>query len=626
VGASHTNWHHKPPADVGRDRTSVDGGLRRWLGRTLVAALALASAIASAKPGLDDDLARLLAEEQLAGLVYATVDGEATRVGAIGLARVAQGELMRAEHRVLLGSVAKTITALGVLRLVTQGRLDLDAPLAGVLPDLPIDNRWAATSPLRVRHLIDMNGGFDDIRLRHFFSTRNTPDQALAQAVDDDVALLRLRTEPGRAFSYSNTSFHLTGMVIEAVAGERYEDFLDREVLQAIGMHASSTRFPDPARDAPLSSGHLDAGEPAAPIPVAVRPAAQFLTTAADMATLMRFLLGNGTVDGRVVVRTDLLRAMGQAAGTDAASAGLATGYGLGLFTRDRHGAVGLCHGGSIAGWRAMFCIFPDSGRGFFAAHNTDREGAGYERFDARFVEQLGVARPLPPAPANAAPVGERRWSGRYVPAPSRLSLTTLADHLFGTWVLDLAATPPTLAPASGPVRALQALGDRRYRQDDRQQATFALTEAADGTPVLSASYLTLRPIGRFEFGALWAVTAGGVLALLYFLAAPPWRRRTIRGACYEPGFVVALALLLSIGALALQPWQRLGEPTAASVLLALVSVALPIAALWELVGAWRKRRTLGAPRVRPVAALALLALVGLLASFGLWPIAIWRL
>lgn len=596
----------------------------RWLGRVLLAVLSLSSTAAAADSRLDDELARLLAEEQLAGLVYATIDGEATTLGAAGLADVAQGEPMRAEHRVLLGSVAKTVTALGVLRLVTRGRLDLDTPMASVLPDLAIDNRWATTNPLRVRHLIDMNGGFDDIRLRHFFSTRITPDQPLAQAIDGDAALLRLRTPPGSAFSYSNTSFHLAGMLIEAVTGERYEAFLDREVLRAIGMHASSTRFPDAARDAPLASGHLDAGEPAAPTPVAVRPAAQFTTTAADMATLMRFLLGDGTVDGGVVVRTDLLRAMGQAPGTDASRAGLASGYGLGLFTRDRHGAVGLCHGGSIAGWRAMFCVFPGTGRGFFAAHNTDREGAGYDRFDARFVEHLGVGRPAPPAPDRAAPPEERRWSGRYVPAPSRLSITTLADHLFGSWVLDLDAVPPTLAPASGPMRGLESLGARLYRQDDRLQATFALTEAADGTPTLSASYLTLRRIGTLEFATLWAITAGGGLALLYFLLAPLWRRRRVRAAWIEPGFVVAVALLLSLGALALQPWQRLGDATAASVMLALMSVALPLGALWELRISGRRAKS-ETSRGRTIAALALTAWVALLAAFGLWPIAIWR-
>ncbi|MCE3003687.1 MAG: beta-lactamase family protein [Xanthomonadaceae bacterium] len=602
------------------------GALRRAACLVLALGAAAAPVHAAAPPPLDADFARLLAEEQLAGLVYATIDGDATQVGAVGLADVARAEPMRAEHRVLLGSVAKTVTALGVLRLVTQGRLDLDSPVDAVLPDLPIDNPWAERSPLRVRHLIDMTGGLDDIRLRHFFSTRNTPGQPLATAVDGDQRLLRLRTEPGRVFSYSNTSFHLAGMVIEAITGEHYEDFLDREVLQAIGMPASSTAFPDATRHAPLASGHLDAGEPILPIPVAVRPAAQFLTNAADMATLMRFLLGDGTSDGRVVIRSDLLRAMGHAADTDAARAGLDTGYGLGLFTRDRHGAVGRCHGGSIAGWRAMFCIYPDRGRGFFAAHNADHEGAAYDRFDARFVEHLGVARRVPPAPADAAPPDDRRWSGRYVPAPSRLSFATLADQLFGSWMLDLDAAPPSLAPASGPVRALESLGDRRYRQDDRVQATFALTEGADGTPTLSASYLTLRRISPFEFAALWIVTIAGVVALLYFLVAPLCRRRTVRGAWREPGFVGASVFGLGIGAVALQPWQQLGDPTPATIALALGSLALPFAAAWECLRAGSRRARPTIDGVRLAAGVSIIALFALLAAYGLWPILSWRL
>jgi CubicO group peptidase (beta-lactamase class C family) len=605
--------------------SAIRGALRRAACVALALAALAGPADASAAAPLDADLARLLAEERLAGLVYATIDGDATQVGAAGLASVARGEPMRAEHRVLLGSVAKTITALGVLRLVTEGRLDLDAPLERVLPDLPIDNAWATYSPLRVRHLIDMTGGLDDIRLRHFFSTRNTPDQPLRDAVQGDARLLRLRTEPGRAFSYSNTSFHLAGMLIEAVAGERYEAFLDREVLAAIGMASSSTTFPDPVRHAPLASGHLDAGEPVAPVAVAVRPAAQFLTTAGDMAILMRFLLGDGSVAGREVIRADLLRAMGRSPGTDAARAGLDSGYGLGLFTRDRHGAVGHCHGGSIAGWRAMFCVFPQSSRGFFAAHNADREGAGYDRFDARFVEHLRRAQPVPPAPARAAPTDEQRWSGRYVPAPSRLSITTLADHLFGSWVLDLEATPPTLEPASGPVRALESLGGGRYRQDDRLQATFALTEAADGTPTLSASYLTLRRIPPAAFGALWTITVTGGLALIYLLAAPLWRRSTVPRAWREPGFVAALGFLASSGTVALQSWQRLGDPTPATLALAAATLLLPVATTCDIARA-ASRRGIRGEWARIAAGTALLALFVLLAVFGLWPIATWRL
>lgn len=601
------------------------GALRRAAVLVLLLSAAISPARAAPPTALDVDLAALLAEEQLVGLVYATVGNDGTQLGAVGLASAPRGERMDPGHRVLLGSVAKTITALGVLRLVTQGRLDLDAPVASVLPDLSIDNAWSDTGPLRVRHLIDMTGGLDDIRLRHVFSRRNTPDQPLSLALDGDPRLLRLRSAPGRVFSYSNTSFLLAGMVIEAITGERYEAFLDRELLQAIGMHASTTMFPDPARHAPLALGHLEGGEPVAPMPVAVRPAAQLLSTAGDMATLMRFLLGDGTVDGRVLVRADLLRAMGRAAGTDAARAGLDTGYGLGLFTRDRHGAVGLCHGGSIAGWRAMFCVYPDTGGGFFAAHNADREGAGYDRFDARLVAELGVARPVPPAPRRAAPADDRRWSGRYVPAPSRLSFATLPDRLFGSWVLDLEATPPTLRPASGPVRLLEPLGGRRYRQDDRLQATFALTTAADGTPTLGASYLTLRRIGAPAFLLSWMLAASGLVALAYFALAPLWRRRARPGAWREPGFIAAIGLLAASGLLALQSWQRLGDPTPANAALAAATLWLAPAALWEIRRCLR-HRTMRRDRLRIVAAFALLGWLAQLAAFDLWPIATWRL
>jgi len=91
------------------------GALRRAACLVLALGAAAAPVHAAAPPPLDADFARLLAEEQLAGLVYATIDGDATQVGAVGLADVARAEPMRAEHRVLLGSVAKTVTALGVL-------------------------------------------------------------------------------------------------------------------------------------------------------------------------------------------------------------------------------------------------------------------------------------------------------------------------------------------------------------------------------------------------------------------------------------------------------------------------------------------------------------------------------
>lgn len=55
--------------------------------------------------------------------------------------------------------------------------------MSQLLPDVPIANPWAATHPLRLRHLLDIAGGLEDLRLWHMASTRNTHDMPLADAV-----------------------------------------------------------------------------------------------------------------------------------------------------------------------------------------------------------------------------------------------------------------------------------------------------------------------------------------------------------------------------------------------------------------------------------------------------------
>src|SRR5690606_33140698 len=137
----------------------------------------------------------------------------------------------------------KTLIATGLLQLVTAGQVDLDAPVVRYLPALHMPNRWQATDPVRVRQLLDHTAGLDDIRLWQMFSTRATPDTPLLDAFSRDPSLLVIRTPPGTRFSYSNMGYTVAGMVIEAVTGERYETWLDRELLHPLGMHDSTFGF-----------------------------------------------------------------------------------------------------------------------------------------------------------------------------------------------------------------------------------------------------------------------------------------------------------------------------------------------------------------------------------------------
>ena len=119
---------------------------------------------------------------------------------------------------------------------------DTDA-VPAQLPAVALHNPWQAGSPVRLRHLLDMTAGLGDVRLHQLFSAANTPQMALAETFAREPALLRLRSEPGRRFSYSNPSFVLAAMVIEATTGERYEAWAMRELLQPLGLRDSSFDF-----------------------------------------------------------------------------------------------------------------------------------------------------------------------------------------------------------------------------------------------------------------------------------------------------------------------------------------------------------------------------------------------
>ncbi|MDQ3040093.1 MAG: beta-lactamase family protein, partial [Pseudomonadota bacterium] len=304
---------------------------------------------------LDDRISVRLQEQGLVGAVWATVGptGEVA-VGAAGRKDARRPQLLDGRDRVQVGSVAKPVLATGILLLASQGRVSLDDPVTSLLTDVAFENPWEATDPLRLHHLLDQTSGLDDARLWQVFSLQATPDTPLSEVFTRDPGVLKVRSRPGTRFSYSNMGYTLAGRVIEAVTGERYESFLANKLLAPLGMHDSTFGFvtqEGPGADTRLAMGHFEGGATQAAVPTYVRPAGQLTTTATDIARFARFLMSDGRLQGKAFIDPALLRAMGHAPETEAARAGLRPGYGLGLYTRDRNGVVGRCHGGSTVGY-----------------------------------------------------------------------------------------------------------------------------------------------------------------------------------------------------------------------------------------------------------------------------------
>ena len=575
--------------------------------------------------GSDSDaLESILSEESLPGLVWSTVSGSSVKAGASGFSELANAEPMHELTKVQVGSVTKTLIASGVLHLVSTQKLNLETNVAGLLPELNWDNPWQGTSPVTVQHLLEHTAGLDNIRMWQFLNASVTPDTPVSHAFpSSNRALLRIRTEPGTQYSYSNMGYALLGLVIERISGERYEDYLAKELLQPLGMHDSSFHFITQEHDSRLAMGYLDDARPQKSVALLLRPAGQFTTTAPDMAKFLAFLLGDGLIGGRIFVHREYLSKLGSPSSTDAALSGLAIGHGLVLAMRDRHGVLGECHPGTTFGFQAFMCVFREQGRAFFYAVNADSEKADYERLTRYFIDQLNIA--AEPRLDSISTDELRSFAGLYELSPPNMDQFAWLDWMFNSvWIdVDEAAGVLDMRSLQDSNRALLPLGDGLFRDADRRIASHVFYGGHN--QYLSNGLTTWRKASVFKLGIAWLSLILGVAGLLSIFIQGCWLLLT-GGAKTNLVIVLPWANLtvftLPAYLYSQQSFLQFGEPTLASWLLAAVSALLPMTLLVAAYGAY-KNGSLGS--INGIAVIAGLQLCLFLVLQDVLPLVFWR-
>lgn len=598
-----------------------------------VIALLWASISGIAKADLQADVQQILAEEGLTGIAWSIVDenGEAS-LGFAGMQDNQAGLNFNNETRFHVGSVTKSLLATGVLRLATEGLIELDAPASRYLPDLPFSNKRAETLEVTVRHLLDHTSGLNDAQMWQMFSERSEPDAPLTTAFPEPAEQLQIRSRPGSRFSYSNTGYTLLGMIVESIAGRRYEAYLDEHILAPLGMYDSTFAYTTQEganADPLLAWGHVDDGSRFAASPVFLRPAGQFTSTAGDLSRFAQFLLSDGAVDGQTFIDERLMRSRGTARGTEASNAGLAAGYALGLGRRDRHGVVGYCHGGNIVGFVAMLCVFPDEDKAFAYSVNTDSETADYGRLDSLFIDVLSIAEALPP-PTSRPAADISQWAGRYTLSPNRFQSFQYLDEVFGAIKISAAGDSLTLSSIQQDARELRPVGDRMYSASDRQTSSHIFLRGSGGEYLISDGFRTFEKASKAYLTAHWISIALGIVGLTWlFLAGivslARFRLKMVRRT-EAPAFVAMAMLFVPIPFFLSQSFMALGDPTLASGLLAIVTLLLPVGMLLTILRArqtWQRSRS---SLLHGVAAIFVLQWCAILIAAGMLPLTLWTL
>ncbi|MFD7326489.1 serine hydrolase domain-containing protein [Streptomyces sp. NPDC059875] len=309
-----------------------------------------------------------------------------------------------------LGSATKTFTATALMRLVADGRVELDAPVRRYVPELVLSDEKAAAE-ITVLNLLNHTSGLD----WNLIVDTGDGDDALAAFVEK-MADLEFIGEPGARASYSQAGFNLLGRVLENVTGLTYERAIASLLLEPLGLSNSffgtadvmTRRFavghnPDEegnlavAKEWPLTRGNNPGGGLAA--------------SAADVLGWARFQLGDGrTENGEELLPAELLHRMRKQT-VELRGSNLGDGFGICWFLREVDGARTIEHGGSTNGQFVELLIVPERNFAVVAMSNSGTDGIPFNRSAVRWALEhyLGVVdkdpEPLPYDEARAQEV-----------------------------------------------------------------------------------------------------------------------------------------------------------------------------------------------------------------------------
>ena len=299
------------------------------------------------------------------GLTLGITDRDTTlTVRSYGFADLAAQRPVTPETLFEIGSIGKSFTAVAVLQLVDEGRIELDAPVSRYLPWLVIPGT-DSNSPITVSHLLSHTAGI-------VAGTDGTPEAAFQV-----WALRELPTfsAPGDRYHYSNVGYKLLGLVLEAVDGRSYPEIVRARILEPLQMRATEPAITNEIRGL-LAVGyeylHDDrmgyAGAELAPATWLESGTADgcLASTASDMCEFARFILRSGQGPNGALLSAEAFARMTTAHSRD--DAGDAYGYGLSIRELDGRRVVG--HGGSMVGYRAGMVTDPDAGLGVIVLQN----------------------------------------------------------------------------------------------------------------------------------------------------------------------------------------------------------------------------------------------------------------
>ncbi|MBV9056814.1 MAG: beta-lactamase family protein [Candidatus Eremiobacteraeota bacterium] len=437
---------------------------------------AAASLVQLSAPRIDGVVERTMARLQLPSVSIAVaLDGRLAYVRSYGAARP--------DARYEIGSISKEFTAVCVLLLQQDGKLQLDTPLARYLPDIP------HAGEVSIRQLLTHTAGYPD-----YYATLSNPDLFQNATLDEIIARYSrapLDFAPGTQWAYSNTGYAILTKLIEQLTRKSYGAFLDERLFYPLKLRGAIYEK-RPLFGAATLYGYdrilLGRQE------IAVTEGENWLNGAAGIAMTAEDLVrwDIALMDGKVL-RPESWREL---VSEQHLTSGVGTGYALGLNVTQINGLTFLSHEGEVQGFTSENAFLPE--KRFAVAVLCNQENSAAPGLLAGAIAgTFGFFPRSPDLPAGSVPITPAS-AGESDPTAMQ-QVRALFAELRSNGLSANALTPAEAAIAT-PARlrhlssALQSFGDPMIFEDlqTEKRAVFTITSVFVAFPRDRALSITI--------------------------------------------------------------------------------------------------------------------------------------
>ena len=329
---------------------------------------------------VDDAVAAEMRERHIPGLALTVIrDGQVIKAQGYGLANIELSVAAKPETIFQTGSVGKQFTAMAVVMLAEEGKIQLDDKISKYFSEAP--ESW---KKITVRNLLTHTSGISDYGSEKDGLGKNLIDLRADYTEEQLVqkfAGAALDFSPGEKWSYSNSGYVILGVLIHRVTGQFYGDVLQQRIFRPLGM--SATRIISEADIVPnrsagylLIKGEIKNQSWVSPTLNTTADGALY-TTVLDMAKWDAALYGN------TLLRKSSFEEMWSPVHL---RDGKTYPYGFGWRVRDVHGHHLLEHSGSWQGFSTHIARYVNDKLSFVVLTNLDEEHAQPSRIAHRLA------------------------------------------------------------------------------------------------------------------------------------------------------------------------------------------------------------------------------------------------